>query len=266
LTSIALGIDEEAKRSAYKVAWTMGHKLGLAMAWWRLQGNVKVHGLNRALDALAQGNCVITWNHSCVPDNFWLNGLFYRPFSSRSYLYNDRFFIYSMPDRRILDACHMTEEQAKKLRCIIVDRSDIKVGQRGLIEARKVLRAGKNVSAQGEEGRTHGLSNEGKQLFWNEAHDRCIREISDSVLLIANKATTYIPAYLKAPLVEDMPRDWGLSYSEPMRRIRGQAGKQYLPFEFFFGESFRLSTEFKYSDKIARKRVLLDMQERILHA
>ena len=257
-------LSKEEKRDAYKLAWSYGHKLGLSMLWWQLQGNVKVHGFERALDAVEHGNCMIVWNHVSVPDDFFLNALFYRPWSKRSYLYDERYIIYSMPDRRILDACQMTEERSRRLRCILVDRSDPNVGARGLIMARKVLRGGRTISGHPEEGRTGGLSNINKPLIW--LGDRCIREISASMLLIANKETTFVPLYCTAPHIDDMTSEWSSSVREPIRRIRGKAGRRYLPVEFNFGEAFKLPANFNYKDVDMREKVRRDVQERILRA
>lgn len=257
-------LSKEEKRDAYKLAWTYGHKLGLSMLWWQLQGNVKVHGLERALDAVEHGNCMIVWNHVSVPDDFFLNALFYRPWSKRGYLYDERYIIYSMPDRRILDACQMTEERSKRLRCILVDRTDPNVGAKGLITARKILRGGRTISGHLEEGRTYGLSNTDKELIWEG--DRCIREISASMLLIANKETTFVPLYCTAPHIDDMPGEWSSSVREPIRRIKGNAGRRYLPVEFNFGETFKLPPDFTYKDGEMREKVRRNIQERILRA
>ncbi len=254
-------LPPHTKLNGYRTAWTYGHKLGFEM--WRLQwkGNIRVFGLDRnVIDALAAGKCIIDSNHKSVIDDFFLAGLFWR-----NYLLNDRFFPWSMPDQRILESCDMTEARCRRLRCIVVDRSNPKAGIRGLQMGREVLRRRYNLSVHSEEGRTDGASNQNKPLFVEGP--RRLRQLSDGVFLMADTETTFIPLYIDMPHIEDMPTTWDRSVvQEPLRRIRGEAGPQYLPVCFYFGKPYRLPEGFNRKDKAAVEAARLDLQKKILLA
>lgn len=265
-----VSLPEHTKLRGYVTAWSFG--LWLGPKFWGLEnrGNLRVTGRWEALAAIERGNVIIAANHASIPDDFIVAGAF-APY----YLFNDRYFIWCMPDRRTLESAFnikifnkrfdLSGRGARFFRCISIDRSDSSFSRRGVELAREVLQQGYTIILHPEEGRTWGEGNQNKPLV--PEGDRVMRQISYGIFLMANPSTTFIPTWIDMPHIDDMPPTRGTaSVKEPIRRLIGDAGPKYLPVGIHFGEPYRLPATFDLRQREQREAARLDLQERILRA
>ena len=260
MRSFKAELPKHAKARGYAVAWRLGVKLGLMTSQLKKKGHIRVFGLEHALETIRTGNVIIAGNHPSLPDDFLIASLFW-PW----YLFNERFFPWSMPDRRLLKLWGVSEKESRRLRCIIVDRSDeglqSGVTGQGLALAAEVLRNRGVISLHVESGRTFGEGTRNQQLIQGQG-GRAIRKISGRVIkLAAETGARILPLYIDMPCAQDAVRK-----EETFRRLRGEAGNEYLPFSFHFGSLLTLPREIKRGDAQAIEAMRIVLQQRILSA
>lgn len=252
------------------MAWTFGNWLGTEFYKLENRGNFYVTGRWEALAAIERGNVIIAANHASIPDDFFVAATLW-PY----YLFDDRYFIWCMPDRRTLQSAfnikilkkriYMSGVGARLTRCIAIDRSDSDFTKKGVETAREVLLQRYCIVIHPEEGRTWGEGNQDKPLV--RMGERVMREISFGVLMMANPTTTFIPTWIDMPRIDDMSLTRGVaSVKEPIRRLIGAAGPQYLPVGIHFGKPYQLPTSFNWKKRPERQAARAELQERILRA
>jgi 1-acyl-sn-glycerol-3-phosphate acyltransferase len=202
-----------------------------------------------------KGNVIIAANHPSLPDDFIVASTLWP-----HYLLNQRFFIWSVPDERLLRLWKMSPLKRRLLRCIVVNRTDTNISGKGLLLAREVLRNCGVLSLHVEEGRTFGAANKEKKLI--EKNGRAIRSVSTrAIKLAAETGAVILPTYIDMPNARD-----DVSIEETYRRIEGKVDTRYVPIAIYFGEPYKLSSDFNARDNIALERARRDLQERILDA
>lgn len=267
----AIAVPWYTKPTGYAVAWTFGNWLGPKFQRLENEGKFYVTGRYRALAAVECGNAMFVPNHASVPDDFFAAATLWP-----HYLYDDRFFIWSMPDRRTMQSAFrkkiagktfdLSGAGARLFRCVSIDRSDNEFSKRGVALAREVLKKGYTLIVHPEEGRTWGEGNQHKRLIPGP-DGRVMREISWGLFLLANPETTFIPTWINMPNIDDMPPTRGVaSVREPYRRLLGLEGEKYLPVSIHFGEPYRLPLSFNIRRRSEREAALVGLQWRILNA
>src|SRR4051812_7562828 len=85
------------KLLGYAVAWSIGFRLGRMYRRLKRQRYLIVHGREKALHVLCRGKVIIAATHPSLPDDFIVASTLWP-----HYLFNQRFFIWSIPDERLL--------------------------------------------------------------------------------------------------------------------------------------------------------------------
>ncbi|HEY4521002.1 MAG TPA: 1-acyl-sn-glycerol-3-phosphate acyltransferase [Candidatus Paceibacterota bacterium] len=256
----AVEMPKDFDRLGWAFAQLFGRWIGPKFKQLEQQGNIIVHGREKALSAVERGNCIIAGNHPSVIDDFITAAVFYP-----EYLDNPAFFIYSMPDRPILKSFFIPLWAAPLFRCIVIDREDQEITRRGALKTMRVLRDKGVISIRVEKGRTDGRANQDRPLFTEG--DRRIRQIGEEMFGLANSETLIVPHYLKMRRIEEVGTERGRrAVTIPRDRLYGKKGPEFLPVELFFGEPYQLPRGFSRKNKQMVEDARTDLEKRILTA
>jgi 1-acyl-sn-glycerol-3-phosphate acyltransferase len=214
--------------SGYAVAWTFGlFVLGPVFLFFLLTGRVRVRGYWNLIGAILKGRVMILTNHpTVVVETFGMGAILFPWF-----LFFPQFFLWQMPDKRLLDGWHIPNWMRTALRCILVDRSTKLEGGGPAFEAIRILRAGGVIVAFPEGGRTFGSANRHKMPL--ERRGRQMQEIKSSLTRVAHVANAWIlPGWIEVPHSQDP-----ITVSGFFSRVFGTGKKKFWPVIFHFGPS-----------------------------
>lgn len=125
----------------------IGVPLGILFVILLTLGRIKVEGYGRALRLVARGKVIIAANHPSMLETLLIPLLFFP-----LYLVSLRFFVWSVPDRRLLG--HGTRWLFWFVRCVTLDRSDPSLTKPALYKLTEILEHNGIVLIHPEAGRT----------------------------------------------------------------------------------------------------------------
>lgn len=192
----------------YLMAWTIGPLFGVPFWLLALAGVIRTRGYWRAVREIWHGRVIIAANHPSlletflIPIAFWPIGMIF-----------PSFFIWSMPDKRLLPVPDWTHEL---MRCVRVDRGE------GDVARAMNMRALKRMIQLLHRGYSFGIHPEGgrsaKQEKKTSAHGREMGVVkNDSIPKVASLTDARI-----LPVWVDMPpqmREGLPGFGESIRRI-----------------------------------------------
>ncbi len=163
----------------------IGVPLGLLFFALIALGRVRIRGYMRALRLVARGGVIIASNHPSMLETFFIPLSFF-PFN----LLWLRFFVWSVPDRRLLPP--RLRWLFWLLRCITIDRSEPSKNKYAFRRIRQVLETGGVVVIHPEAGRT------GKGTTFIHKDSRRLREFVSSVPTLAHRThATILPLWVE---------------------------------------------------------------------
>ena len=183
----------------YATMIIIGIPLGILLAVFLALGRIKIKGYCRALRVVARGNVIIAANHPSMLETILIPLLFFP-----LYLLHLRFFIWSMPDRRLLPP------RMRWLfwfaRCAAIDRTDPRSTKPALEKLTDILKHKGVIVIHPEAGRT----NKGDTFLM--CGRRRIRHFASGVPSLARSASaTILPLWISGtdkvlPIGMTMPR------------------------------------------------------------
>ena len=209
--------------SGYAVAWTFGLILGFLFLFFLATGRLKVHGYWNLVFSVLRGRLMIFPNHpTLLFETFGIPMLLF-PW----YLIVPWCFLWSMPDRRLLDLWKLPTWIRIALRCISVDRTSRMARGRGRMHANKVLRSGFVIVAHPESGRTFGEANRNKLPL--NCCGRVMQKIESNLVEVALETNAWI-----LPVWVDVPYWKPVSIVTSFRRMFGTCNARYRPVTISF--------------------------------
>jgi len=226
--------------AGYFVAWTFGLVVvGPLVLFFLATGRIRIKGYWNLVRAALRGRVIILLNHPTLFfETFVIGGLLF-PW----YLIFPQCFVWSLPDKRLLDDWKMPAWIRVLLRCIQLDRSRRIANGRGGVDTAEVLKMGWVVVGHPEMGRTLGEANRHRVPLQHDG--RVMQKIASKLTLVADKAEAAIlPGWVDVPYREPVP------IMESFRRMFGRENQKYWPIVFSFshpayrpGRPFRLDSE-----------------------
>lgn len=213
--------------AGYLVAWTLGLFVAGPYALWLIvTRRVRIKGYWNLVAAVLKGRTMILMNH---PSLFYETILIVAVLFPW-YLFFPRAFIWSLPDRRLLDQWGMKPWMRVLLRCIELDRSDRIVNGHGGVNATEVLKIGWVVAGHPEAGRTFGDANRKREPL---SHGyRQMQKIESKLTLVAYKSGAQILAGW-VEVNDPSP----VSVTTSFRRMFGRNNRRHRPVTFYFRRS-----------------------------
>ncbi len=220
--------------SGYVVMWTFGLILGLTFMFFILTGRIRIHGYWNLIRAALKGRTMILTNHPTLFfETFGMGALLFPWFLIVPWC-----FVWSIPDKRLLDSWNMPGWLRTALRCTEVNRSKRMSGGRGGLKAKEVLRMRGIIVGHPEQGRTFGEANARKSPLVRG--NRQMQEIGASLLTqIAYEAkASILPGWIEVSDKEPV------SLLTSFKRMFGSENKKYRPVIYHFGRPYRPSRPF----------------------
>src|SRR3989344_739465 len=212
--------------AGYFVAWTFGlFVVGPLVLYWFVTGRILVRGYWNLVSTVLQGRVIILLNHpSLFFETFVIGGLLF-PW----YLIFPQCFVWSLPDKRLLDQWKLPGVIRIALRCVELDRSKRIANGRGGVNTSELLRTGWVFVGHPERGRTFGEAN--RHRIPVERNGRIMQKIEEKsrLTLIAYKSGAWIlPGHIHVPYNEP------ISITASFRRMFGRENTKYRPVVFSF--------------------------------
>ncbi len=162
----------------------IGTPLGILFLLLLIAGRIKINGYGRALRVIAHGKVIIAANHPSMLETILIPLLFFP-----LYLVSPRFFIWSVPDKRLL---------APRMRwlfwfgrCITLDRSDPSSTKPALQKLTDILKHNGVVVMHPEAGRTHK-----GEIFLVRGNRRIRHFVSGVPSLARNASAVILPLWI----------------------------------------------------------------------
>lgn len=200
----------------------IGIPLGILFAVFVAFGRIQVKGYCRAMRLIARGNVIIAANHPSMLETILIPLLFFP-----LYLFSLRFFVWSVPDRRLLSSfLHWLFWFG---RCVTLDRSNPHSTKPALFQLTAILQHNGVVVIHPEAGRT----DKGEKFIVSgiRGNRRIRRFVSGIPSLARNTGTTILPLWVSGtdrvlPIETTMPRfmrskivfSFGTPYVPPKRK------------------------------------------------
>ncbi|MBV9159799.1 MAG: hypothetical protein JO019_04355 [Candidatus Kaiserbacteria bacterium] len=234
--------------SGYVVAWILGiFILGPLTMYFLLTRRVIVRGYWRLVGEALRGKLLILTNHPTVFVETFLLGALLFPW----FLVCPWAFVWTMPDKRLLDLWNMPGWMRVMLRCIVVDRRSRVKGGRGLLIAGQIVRARFVVVGNPEQGRTFGEANKNKiPLVRN---DREMQVIEQSLLtqLAYETGARILPGYIEVPYAREQ-----VSLQECFARMFGKDNAKHRPVILSFTrKAYRITGPFDLAKENERLQI-----------
>jgi hypothetical protein len=231
--------------SGYLVAWTFGlFIMGPLVLYFVLSGRIEVRGYWRFIGNVFRGRLLILTNHPSLLAETFLLGALTLPWS----LVLPWGFLWTMPDKRLLDSWNMWTWVRVALRCIVVERSDREAGARGALRAGDILARRGVIIGHPEMGRTFGAANRDRVPL--RFHEREMQKIAHSGLaLLARRAGARIlPGWVHVPYARE-----SVSLRECLKRMFSPAQSGHWPIIYSFGRlAYRTKDPFHLENENAR--------------
>ncbi|MCE9541551.1 hypothetical protein K8R03_03265 [Candidatus Kaiserbacteria bacterium] len=230
--------------SGYLVAWTFGlFVLGPLLTFFFLTGRMRVVGYGNLIRAALRGRLLILMNHpTLLFETFGIGALLLPLF-----LFVPWCFIWSTPDKRLLDQWKLPRWVRTMLRCLPIDRSDTMTGVRSTFAMKRVLQWRGVVVAHPERGRTFGEANRRREPIVRSG--RAMQKIASSLTEVAHLADARIlPGWVEVPFSKEP-----VSILTSLRRMFGRKNRRYWPVTYSFSRvPYRTGTEFNRETENAR--------------
>lgn len=204
--------------SHYITVIVIGIPLGIFFALLLALGRIKIKGYGRAIRLVARGNVIIAANHPSMFETLLIPLLFFP-----LYLVHLRFFVWSVPDRRLLPP------RLRWLfwfgRCVTLDRSNPESKKEAMSRLTAILKSSGVILIHPEAGRT----NKGEKFILSGVHgNRRIRSFVSGVPSLArNTGATILPLWVSGT---DIVLPIGTSVPRLMRsKIIFSFGTPYVP-------------------------------------
>ena len=170
--------------SDYITVIIIGIPLGIFFALLLALGRIKIKGYGRAIRLIAHGNIIIAANHPSMLETLLIPLLFFP-----LYLVHLRFFVWSVPDRRLLTP--YLRWLFWFLRCVTLDRSNLSLTKPALYKLTEILEYNGVVVIHPEAGRT----NKGEK-FLVRGNRRMRHFVSGVPSLARNTRATILPLWV----------------------------------------------------------------------
>lgn len=173
--------------SDYITVIIIGIPLGIFFALLLALGRIKVKGYGRAIRLIAHGKVIIAANHPSMFETFLIPLLFFP-----LYLVHLRFFVWSVPDRRLLPP------RLRWLfwfgRCVTLDRTNPESKKEAMSRLTAILKNNGIILIHPEAGRT----NKGEKFLMNgmRGNRRIRRFVSGVPSLARNTGATILPLWV----------------------------------------------------------------------
>lgn len=201
----------------YMTVIIIGIPLGIVFALLLALGRIKINGYGRALRLVARGKVIIAANHPSMLETFLIPLLFFP-----LYLVHLRFFVWSVPDRRLLNPA--LRWLFWFARCVTLDRSDQNSKKPALYQLTEILEHNGIIVIHPEAGRT----SKGEKFVTRG--DRRMRVFISGVPSLAQSThTTILPLWVSGT---DSVLPIGMIIPRLMRsKIVFSFGMPYNPFK-----------------------------------
>lgn len=220
--------------SGYVVMWTFGLILGLTFMFFILTGRIRIHGYWNLIRAALKGRTMILTNHPTLFfETFGMGALLFPWFLIVPWC-----FVWSMPDKRLLDKWKLPGWVRTALRCIEVNRLKRISAGRGGVKAREILHMHGIIVGHPEQGRTFGEANARKSPLVRG--NRQMQKIDASLLtqIACEAKASILPGWVEVPYTEPV------SVTESFRRMFGRKNRRYRPVIYHFGRPYKPSERF----------------------
>ena len=235
----------------YLVMWTFGlFIVGPLFLFFLCTGGIRIRGYWRLVGAALRGRLMILPNHpSLLYETFGLGMLLF-PW----YLIVPWCFIWSVPDKRLLDGWGMPGWIRIALRCIQMDRTSVKAGVGGNGDMKRVLYWRGIIVSHPEKGRTFGEANSHKVPL--ARGERRMQKIDSGLTLTAHQAGAWtLPCWVHVS--DDAP----VSITTSFRRMFGRHNKKYRPVVYSF-----LRPAYRIGGPFDREQANAKLQDEIFSA